>query len=128
MASVLSPKVIRQIERGIRAGRCLTVVPDAKGAACVMESDQLLSREESDAFLSRIEQPTPGTYLDMFIWEFADGSVKRFAEKVNYHPNRISSLKSSTRPISPRLFRRMTGAYKLGPKEREFWGKALLGI
>jgi hypothetical protein len=128
MATVLSSRSIRAIEKGIRAGRCLTVIPDAKGAARVVESDEFLTREESEALLANIAQPTPGSYLDMFIWEFADGSVKDFAAKVGYHPNRISSLKSNTNPISPRLFRCMIKAYKLGDKERDFWGKGLLGI
>jgi hypothetical protein len=128
MASVLSSRALQAIERGIRAGRCLTVMPNARGGACVVESDQFLSAEESKALLERIAQPTPGAYLDMFIWEFDEGSVKHFAAKVGYHQNRISALKRATRGISPRLFHRMTEAYKLGPKEREFWGKGLLGI
>ena len=66
--------------------------------------------------------------MDVFIWEFASGSVKDFAAKIGYHPNRISALKSSVRGMSPRLFRRMVEAYELGKKEREFWGKRLLGI
>jgi plasmid maintenance system antidote protein VapI len=73
-------------------------------------------------------QSTPGHCLDRFIWEFESGSVKDFAAKVGYHANRISALKSTTRGISPRLFRRMTEAYGLGKKERVFWGKRLLGI
>jgi hypothetical protein len=92
------------------------------------ESYEFLTPEESEVLLSTLPQPTVGTYLDMFIWEFADGSVKRFAAKVGYHPNRISTLKSSTVAISATLFRRIAEAYKLGKKEREFWGKGLLGI
>jgi hypothetical protein len=83
---------------------------------------------ESETLLKRIAQPAPGTYLDMFIWEFADGSVKEFAAKVGYHANRVSALKSSSNPISSRLFQRMVKAYRLGDREREFWGKKLLGI
>jgi hypothetical protein len=128
MSTVLSSRSIRAIEKGIRAGRCLTVIPDSRGAAQVVESDEFLTPEESEAFLKSIAQPTPGTYLDMFIWEFECGSVKRFAAKVGYHPNRISTLKSSTAPISAALFRCIAEAYKLGKKEREFWGKGLLGI
>jgi plasmid maintenance system antidote protein VapI len=93
-----------------------------------MVREEFLTAEESEAFLQSLDQPTPGTYLDMFIWEFESGGVKLFAAKVGYHPNRISALKSATRGISPRLFRRMVEAYHLGKKEREFWGKRLLGI
>jgi plasmid maintenance system antidote protein VapI len=128
MSTILSSKSIRAIEKGIRAGRCLTVIPDRKGAAMVVESDEFLTAEESAAFLKSIAHPTPGTYLDMFIWERQSGSVKRFAAKVGYHPNRISALKSASDGISARLFRRMAEAYKLTKKEREFWGKRLLGI
>ena len=128
MSTVLSSRSIRTIEKGIRAGRCLTVIPGRKGAARVVESEEFLTPEESEAFLKTIAQPTPGTYLDMFIWEHECGSVKRFAAKVGYHPNRISALKSATRGISPRLFRRMADGYKLSKKDRQFWGKRLLGI
>jgi len=128
MSTVLSSRSIRAIERGIRTGRCLTVIPDRKGAARVIESDEFLSAEESEAFLKTIAQPTPGTYLDVFIWERECGSVKRFAAKVGYHPNRISALKSAASGISPRLVHRMAEAYKLDEKDREFWGKRLLGI
>jgi plasmid maintenance system antidote protein VapI len=126
MSTVLSTKSIRAIEKGIRAGRCLTVIPDCKGAARVVESEEFLTAEESEAFLKSIAQPTPGTYLDMFVWENECGSVKRFAAKVGYHPNRISALKSASRGISPRLFLRMADAYNLSKKDREFWGKRLL--
>ena len=127
MATVLSSRSIRAIEKAIRAGRCLTVIPDRKGVAKVVESEDFLTPEESEAFLKTIAQPTPGTYLDMFIWERESGSVKRFAEKVGYHPNRISVLKSATRGISARLFRHMTEAYRLTKRDREFWSKRLLG-
>ena len=123
MSTVLSSQSIRAIERGIRTGRCLTVLPDRKGAARVVESDEFLTAEESAAFLKSIAQPTPGTYLDMFIWNFECGSVKRFAAKIGYHPNRISALKSATRGISARLFRCIAEAYKLQESDREFWGK-----
>jgi hypothetical protein len=128
MSTFLSSRSIRKIERGIRAGRCLTVIPDSRGIARVVESEEFLSTEESEELLHSLAQPTPGTALDVFIWERESGHVKRFAAKVGYHPNRISALKSATRGISARLFRRMTEAYKLGKKEREFWGKRLLGI
>ena len=114
MSTVLSSKSIRAIERGIREGRCLTVIPNARGQAAVIESEEFLTAEESEAFLKSIGEPTPGTCLGMFIWEFECGSVKDFAAKVGYHPNRISALKSATHGISPRLFRRMAEAYKLG--------------
>ncbi len=127
MATVLSSKSIRVIEKGILAGKCLTVIPDEKGDARVVASDEFLTPEESKAFLQTLAQPTPGTYLDMFIWEHESGSVKRFAAKVGYHPNRISVLKSSTGGISARLFSRMTEAYKLTKKQREFWEKRLRG-
>lgn len=128
MSAVLSSRSIRTIEKGIRAGRCMTVIPDSRGVARVFESDEFLSPEESEAFLKSLAQPTPGTCLDMFIWEFECGNVKEFATKVGYHPNRISALKSATRGISPRLLRRMVEAYGLAKKEREFWGKRLLGV
>ncbi len=128
MATVLSSKSIRAIEKGIRAGRCMTVIPDRPGDPRVVESDEFLTPEESEAFVKGLPQPTPGTYLDMFIWEFADGNVMRFATKVGYHPNRISTLKSSTGPISSRLFHRIAEAYKLSKKDREFWARGLLGI
>jgi hypothetical protein len=128
MATVLSSRSIRAIEKGIRAGRCMTVIPDPHGAATVVESEEFLTPEESEELLRSLSQPTPGTALDVFIWEFECGSVKRFAAKVAYHPNRISALKSASRGISPRLFRRMAEAYKLSKKDREFWGKRLLGI
>ena len=53
MSTVLSTKSIRAIEKGIRAGRCLTVIPDRKGVARVVESDEFLTAEESAAFLKR---------------------------------------------------------------------------
>jgi plasmid maintenance system antidote protein VapI len=57
---------------------------------------QFLTPEESEAFLKTLAQPTPGDWLERFIWEFSNGSVKDFAAKVDYHPNRISALKSTT--------------------------------
>lgn len=129
MATILlSSKLIRAIEKGIRAGRCMTVIPNPQGAAKVVESEEFLSPEESEELLRSLPQPTPGTALDVFIWERECGCVKRFAAKVGYHPNRISTLKCATRGISARLFRRMAEAYKLDKKDREFWGKRLLGI
>ena len=68
-----------------------------------------------------------GTLPGPFIWEFESGSVKDFAAKVGYHPNRISALKSATRGISPRLFRRMVEAYKLGKKEARVLGQPPAG-
>jgi hypothetical protein len=94
----------------------------------MVESSEFLSAEESEALICSLPKSTPGHCLERFIWEFESGSVKDFAAKVGYHPNRISALKSATRGMSPRLFRRMVEAYKLGKKEREFWGKRLLGI
>ena len=128
MATVLSSKSLRALEKGIRAGHCMTVIPVAKGAARVVESGEFLSPEESEALLRSLAQPTPGISLDTFIWQYESGSVKKFAGKVGYHPNRISALKSATRGISARLFRRMAETYKLTKKDREFWGKQLLGI
>jgi hypothetical protein len=128
MATGLSSTSLRAIEKGIRAGRCLTIIPDSRGGARVVESDEFLSQDESEALTKSLSQPTPGTYLDSFIWQRESGSVKNFAAKVGYHPNRVSSLKSATRGISPRLFRRMVEAYSLDKKERAFWGKRLLGI
>lgn len=125
MSTVLSSASIRAIEKGIRAGRRLTVMPDRKGVARVVENNDFLSAAESEALLKTLEQPTPGTCLEMFIWEFEFGSVKHFAAKVGYHPNRISVLKSSTRGITARLFRRMADAYKLTKKQRAFWEKRL---
>jgi hypothetical protein len=128
MASMLSMKSIREIEKGIRNGKCLTLIPSVRGSVQVFESSEFLSAEESEELLRSIPKPTPGHCLERFIWEFECGSVKRFATKVGYHPNRISALKSATHHISTRLFRRMAEAYKLNKKEREFWGKRLLGI
>jgi hypothetical protein len=94
----------------------------------VVESEEFLSTAESDALMKSLAQPTPGMYLEQFIWEFEDGSTKAFAGKAGYHPNRISTLKSSRGGISTRLFRRMVEAYKLNKKDRVFWAKELLGI
>jgi hypothetical protein len=127
MTAVLSTRSIRAIEKGIRAGRCMTIIPDSQGTARIFESDEFLTPAESEALLRSLPQPTPGTTLDTFIWEYECGNVKRFAAKVGYHPNRISVLKSATRAISARLFRRMAVAYKLTKKDRDFWGKRLLG-
>ena len=93
----------------------------------IVESDEFLTPEESAALLNSLAQPTPGTCLEQFIWEYADGNVKEFATKVGYHPNRISALKSASSGISIRLFRRMTEAYKLAKKEHEFWSRRLFG-
>ncbi len=101
---------------------------NGRGRASVIDNEEFLTPEESEALLKSIGEPTPGVCLDMFIWQFEGGSVKSFAAKVGYHPNRISALKSATRGISPRLFRRMVEAYRLGKKDREFWGNRLLGI
>jgi hypothetical protein len=128
MSTVLSSKSIRAIEKGILAGKCLSVFPDSRGSAVVVENEAFLSPEESESLLKGLVQPTPGTYLDMFIWEYEDGSVKIFAAKVGYHPNRISALKTSPQGISARLFRRMSEEYQLGKRESELWGKRLLGI
>ncbi len=128
MASVLSTRSIREIEKAIRKGKCLTLIPGNRGSVKVFESSDFLSAEESEALLRSIPKATPGHCLERFIWEYESGSVKRFAAKVGYHPNRISALKSATRGLSARLFRRMAEAYKLSKKEREFWGKRLLGI
>jgi plasmid maintenance system antidote protein VapI len=117
-----------KIEKAIRNGRCLTLIPSSSGAVRVFESSDFLSAEEAEALGRSIPKPTPGHVLERFIWEFECGSVKRFAAKVGYHPNRISALKSATRGISPRLFRRMAEAYNLSKKDREFWGKRLLCI
>ena len=89
---------------------------------------QFLTSEESAEFIKTLPQPTTGDFLERFIWEFANGSVKTFAAKVGYHPNRISALKSSTKGISTRLVRRIIKAYKLSEKERDFWGKRLLNV
>jgi hypothetical protein len=128
MASILTSTSIRAIERGIRQGKCLTVIPDRKGSARIVESAEFLSAEESEALLKSLSQPTPGDYLERFIWEHEDGVTKAFAAKTGYHPNRISALKSSRRGISARLFRRMAAAYKLSAKERDYWTKRLLDL
>ena len=88
----------------------------------------LLTPKESDVLLSTLAQPTSGDWLERFIWEFADGSVKKFAAKVGYHPNRISVLKASTKGLSMRLVRRIVKAYKLSEKEQAFWVKRLLKV
>lgn len=128
MASVISAKSLKAIERGIRAGKCLTLIPNRRGNIHVLESSEFLSPEESEAFLKTLAQPTSGDWLERFIWEFANGSVKIFAAKVGYHPNRISALKSSTKGISARLLRRMIKSYRLSEKERAFWSKRLLDV
>jgi len=92
----------------------------------MMDEHQFLTPEESEAFLKTLAQPTSGDWLERFIWEFANGSVKTFAAKVGYHPNRISSLKSTTKGISARLVRRIIKACRLSEKERAFWAKRLL--
>lgn len=128
MGEVLSQKSLRAIERGIRDGRCLTLIPDGKGGAHVVDSDLFLNLEESEAMLEGIAQPLPGTWLEQFIWQFEDGSVKVFAGKVGYHPNTVSTMKGRRRPLSARLFRRMAEAYRLDAAAREFWAKGLLGL
>jgi plasmid maintenance system antidote protein VapI len=128
MATVISSKSLKAIEKGIREGKCLTLIPDNRGSVKVLESSEFLTTDESEAFLKTLAQPTPGDWLERFIWEFADGSVKKFAAKVGYHPNRISALKSSTQGISARLVQRIIKAYKLSDKERAFWAKRLLNI
>ena len=100
----------------------------AESAEQVLDDYEFLTAKESKELLRSLPQPTPGTALDVFIWERECGSVERFAAKVGYHPNRISALKSAARGISPRLFRRIVEAYKLDKKAREFWGKRLLGL
>lgn len=128
MAGVLSTKSIKIIEKGIREGKCLTLIPDRKGSARVVESTEFLTPEESEALLKSIPPMIPGECLERFIWEFENGSTKNFAEKTGYHPNRISALKSSSRAISMRLFRRITAAYQLSDKQRDFWAKRLLNF
>ena len=128
MASVISAKSLKAIERGIQAGKCLTLIPNRRGTIHVLESSEFLSPEESEAFLKTLAQPTSGDWLERFIWEFANGSVKTFAAKVGYHPNRISALKSTTKGISTRLVRQIIKSYKLSEKERAFWAKRLLNV
>jgi hypothetical protein len=128
MAGVLSEKSVKAIERGLRHGKCLTVIPDPKTGARVFECSEYLTPEESEVLLQSLAQPTPGTCLERFIWEFENGSTKRFARKVGYHPNRISAIKSGDRHISLRLFRRITDAYQLSEKERRFWAERLVGV
>ena len=128
MATVISARSLKTIEKGIRAGKCLTLIPSKNGSIHVLESSEFLSPKESEEFLKTLPQPTPGDWLERFIWEFADGSVKKFAAKVGYHPNRISVLKSSTKGISARLVRRIIKSYKLSEKERAFWAKRLLNV
>ena len=83
-----------------------------------LDKYEFLTPEESEALARSIAQPTPGHVLERFIWQFESGSVRHFAAKVGYHPDRISA----------RLFHRMAEAHKLSKKDREFWGKRLLGI
>ena|SRR3989304_1713244 len=128
MASIISTKSLKAIEKGIREGKSLTLIPDNRGSVKVLESSEFLTAEESAAFLKTLAQPTPGDWLERLIWEFANGSIKKFAAKVEYHPNRISALKSTTQGISTRLFRRIIKAYRLSEKERTFWAKRLLNV
>lgn len=101
---------------------------EAKSAEQLPDDYEFLTPEESKALVRSLLQPTAGTCLEMFIWEFEYGDMMRFAAKVGYHPNSITTLKSAARPISAWLFRRMMGMYKRSKKEREFWGKWLLRI
>jgi hypothetical protein len=128
VATVISAKSLKVIEKGIRAGKCLTLVPNRRGSIDILESSEFLSPQESEEFLKTLAQPTSGDWLERFIWEFADGSVKTFAAKVGYHPNRISVLKSSTIGLSMRLVRRIIKAYKLSEKEQAFWVKRWLNV
>lgn len=128
MSQVLSAKSIKKIERGIRAGKCLTLIPGQKGSVQVIDNSEFLTPEESAKLLNSIAQPTPGDVLERFIWEYANGSVKKFAAKVGYHPNRISALKSTTQGISTRLLQRIIKSYHLSEKERAFWAKRLLNV
>jgi hypothetical protein len=106
----------------------MTIISRKNGAVHVMDNSQFLSPEESEAFLKTLPQPTPYDALERFIWEFAGGSVTKFASKVGYHPNRISVLKSTTKGISIRLVRRIIKAYRLSEKEQAFWAKRLLNV
>ncbi len=128
MATVISAKSLKTIEKGIRAGKCLTLIPNRRGSIDILESSEFLSPQESEAFLKTLAQPTTGDWLERFIWEFANGSVKKFAAKVGYHPNRISVLKSLTEGLSMRLIRLMIKAYRLSEKEQAFWVKRLLNV
>ena len=128
MSQVISAKSLKEIERGVGAGKCLTLIPRKNGSVHVVDNTQFLTPEETEAFLKTLPQPTPGDVLERFIWEFANGSVKAFAAKVGYHPNRISALKSTTKGISTRLVRRIIKVYKLSEKERAFWAKRLLNV
>lgn len=76
----------------------------AESAEQVLDDYEFLTAKESKELLRSLPQPTPGTALDVFIWERECGSVERFAAKVGYHPNRISALKSAARGISPASF------------------------
>jgi hypothetical protein len=128
MSPVLSKKLLKEIERGIRAGKCLTLIPRKTGSVLVIDNDEFLTPQESQEFLKSLGKPTPGDVLERFIWEFANGSVKDFAKKIGYHPNRISALKNSRKGISIRLFRRIVEKYRLPEKERHFWAKRLLDV
>jgi plasmid maintenance system antidote protein VapI len=128
MSQALSTKSLKEIERGIGAGKCLTIIPGKNGSVHVVDNTLFLTPEESEVFLKTLPKPTPGDALERFIWEYANGSVKAFAAKVDYHPNRISALKSTTKGISARLVRRIIKAYKLSEKERAFWAKRWLNV
>ena len=54
MASVISAKSLKAIERGIRAGKCLTLIPNRRGSIHILESGEYLSPEESEAFLKTL--------------------------------------------------------------------------
>jgi plasmid maintenance system antidote protein VapI len=128
MSQVLSAKSLKEIERGIGAGKCLTLIPRKNGSVHVVDNSEFLTPEETEAFMKTLPRPTPGDVLERFIWEFADGSVKKFAAKAGYHPNRISVLKASTKGLSMRLVRRIVKAYKLSEQEQAFWVKRFLNV
>jgi hypothetical protein len=54
MSQLLTAKTIKEIVRGIRAGKCLTLIPTRRGSVKVLESSEFLSPEESEAFLKTL--------------------------------------------------------------------------
>jgi len=121
---ILTRGNILEIEQGISKGKILTLIPIEKGKVRVCENRDFLSPEESERLLANIARPTTGTYLEHFIWEYEEGIVEKFAEKICYHPNRISNLKSQLKaedkPVPIRLFHRMAKTYNLDKNEKGF--------
>ena len=47
----------------------------------VLDEYEFLTPEESEALVRSLPQPTVGTYLDMFIWQFEYGETHAFCRQ-----------------------------------------------